>query len=136
MWSKASAIGVKVKSSAVLQMSEEGHVVKMCSSQKREPPSKQYVQDVSQVVNIYENALEVEGVNGEMVDLGFTLSFQKKTVDIKVQLLLEGRRVTMEVNTGSAVSVISETEYKNLFKDFPLQPTSLQLRTYSDDHQL
>jgi hypothetical protein len=42
----------------------------MCSFQKREPPSTRYVQDVSQVVNMNENASEVEGVDGEMVDLG------------------------------------------------------------------
>ena len=46
-----------------------GHMAKMCSFQRREPPSTRYVQDVSQVGNMNENALEVEGVDGKMVDL-------------------------------------------------------------------
>lgn len=36
----------------------------------------------------------------------------------------------MDVDTGSAVSILSETEYNNSFKN-PLQPTNIQLRTCS-----
>ena len=32
----------------------------------------------------------------------------------QVELLLEGKKVRMEVDTGSAVSIVSEREYKNL----------------------
>ena len=112
---------------------KKGHVAKMCSFQKREPPSTRYVQDVSQVVNMNENALEVEVVEGEMVDLGLYSINSRGKSGYQVQLLLEGKQVTMEVDTGSAVSIISETEYNNLFKNFPLQPTTLQLRTYSGE---
>ena len=95
------------------------------------PPSTRYVQDVSQVVSLNENALEVEGVDGEMADLGLYSINSKGKSGYQVQLLLEGKQVTMEVDAGSAVSIISETEYNNLFKNLPLQPTTLQFRTYS-----
>ena len=109
----------------------KGHVTKMCSFQKREPPSTRYVQDVSKVMNMNENASEVEGVDGEMVGLGLYAINSKGNSGYKVQLSLEGKQVTIEVDTGSAVFIMSETEYNNLFKNFPLQPTTLQLRNYS-----
>ncbi|KAL9976320.1 hypothetical protein ACROYT_G013606 [Oculina patagonica] len=67
----------------------KGHVAKMYSFQKREPPSARYVQDVSQVVNMNENASEVEGVDGEMVDLGLYAINSKGKSGYKVQLSLE-----------------------------------------------
>ena len=69
----------------------------------------------------------------EMVDLGlYTINSKgKRGSGYQVQLWLEGKQVTMEVDTGSAVSIISEAEYNTLFKNLPLQPSKLQLRTYS-----
>ena len=39
----------------------------------------------------------------------------------------------MEVDTGSAVSIISETVYKKLFQHLPLKPTHFYLKTYSGE---
>lgn len=39
----------------------------------------------------------------------------------------------MEFDAGSAVSIISETEYNNLFKHLQLKPTNIQLKTYSGE---
>ena len=54
----------------------------------------------------------------------------------QVQLLFEGKPVIMEVDTGSAVSIISiisETVYKKLFQHLPLKPTHFYLKTYSGE---
>ena len=106
----------------------------MCSSQKREPPSTRYVEDVSQVMNTNDVALQVHSED-EMVDFGlYTINSKgKRGSGYQVQLWLEGKQVTMEVDTGSAVSIISEIEYNTLFKNLPLQPSKLQLRTYSGE---
>ena len=48
----------------------------------------------------------------------------------QVALLLEGKKVSMEVDTGSAVSIVSEREYKNLLKHLRLRPTRIHLQTY------
>ena len=106
----------------------------MCSSQKREPSSTCYLEDVSQVMNTNDVALQVHSED-EMVDLGlYTINSKgKRGSDYQVQLWLEGKQVTMEVDTGSAVPIISETEYNTLFKNLPLQPSKLQLRTYSGE---
>ena len=39
----------------------------------------------------------------------------------------------MEVDTGSAVSIVSEVEYKKWFKHLKLQPTHFHLKTYSGE---
>ena len=71
----------------------------------------------------------------QMVDLGlYTINSKGKSGSgYQVQLWLEDKHVTMEVDTGSAVSIISETEYNNLFKNLPIKPTNLQLRTCSGE---
>ena len=51
----------------------------------------------------------------------------------QVQLLLEGKPVRMEVDTGSAVSIVSEVENKKLFEHLKLQPTQFHLKTYSGE---
>ena len=42
----------------------------------------------------------------------------------------------MEVDTGSAVSIVSEVEYKKLFKHLKLQPTQFHLKTYSGENTI
>ena len=39
----------------------------------------------------------------------------------------------MEVDTGSAVSIVSEREYNNLLKHLQLIPTHIHLKTYSGE---
>ena len=39
----------------------------------------------------------------------------------------------MEVDTGSAVSIVSETTYKKLFQHLPLKPTHCYLKKYSGE---
>ena len=51
----------------------------------------------------------------------------------QVQLLLEGKPVSMEVDTGSAVSIVSKVEYKKWFKHLKLQSTQFHLKTYSGE---
>ena len=43
------------------------------------------------------------------------------------------KEVIMEVDTDSAVSIVSETEY-NLLKHLQLRPTHIQLKTFSGEH--
>ena len=49
----------------------------------------------------------------------------------QVQLLFEGKPVRMEEDTGSSVSIVSETVYKKFFQYLPLKPTQFYLKTYS-----
>lgn len=50
----------------------------------------------------------------------------------KVMVKCNGNRMYMEVDTGAAMSVISESLYKSKLKGAKLQPCDVTLRTYTD----
>lgn len=51
---------------------------------------------------------------------------------ITVSLLLNGKKLDMEVNTDAAWSVISESTRQTLFADETLHPSNLVLKTYTN----
>ena len=55
---------------------------------------------------------------------------KNRTDIIWVTLRVAGKPLKMEIDTGSAYSVIPYTVYKKLFKRQQLQPTPVKLRTY------
>ena len=50
---------------------------------------------------------------------------------MKVQLQINGTPLSMEIDTGAAVSIISEPTQRNLFPTATLQPARIKLRTYT-----
>lgn len=52
---------------------------------------------------------------------------------LKVQLIINGREVKMEVDTGAAVSLVSEKTFHQLWPNGRLQPSNIVLRTYSGE---
>ena len=52
---------------------------------------------------------------------------------ITVHPVIEGKVLKMEVDTGTAVSVISNSDYYANFKSIPLEASSETLRAYSGD---
>ena len=52
---------------------------------------------------------------------------------VVVEVALNGKRVTMEVDTGAAMSLISEYTYQKYIRAVPLAPTDLQLHTHTDE---
>ena len=53
---------------------------------------------------------------------------------IYVNPLIENRELTMELDTGSAVSVISKQVYQEMFSDVPLShTTNIKLTTYTGE---
>ena len=55
------------------------------------------------------------------------------TYPITVELEIQGKPVVMEVDTGTAVSVISETTYKELFPNLTLKEVPMGLKTYAGE---
>ena len=55
----------------------------------------------------------------------------KRTDPIVVEVNVSGVPVSMEVDTGAAVSVMSQEQQQELFPAEQLQPTRFTLRTYS-----
>ena len=101
----------------------KGHLAKMCDK-KGKIQSTRYLEVDSPMSNTEEQSglglytLKSKGQGGP----GF-----------QVQLLLEGKPVSMEVDTGSPLSIVSEVEYKKWFKHLKLQPKQFHLKTYSGE---
>ena len=49
----------------------------------------------------------------------------------RVTLILEGKSVKMEIDTGASLSLVSEQTYQEIWPSVPLQSTSVNLKTYS-----
>ena len=52
---------------------------------------------------------------------------------IKVQLEIQGNEMTMEVDTGASVSIISNIVYSENFSDISLQKSDTMLKTYNGE---
>ena len=52
---------------------------------------------------------------------------------MRVQLQINGIPLSMEIDTGAAVSIISEQTQRNLFPTATLQPARIKLRTYTGE---
>ena len=95
----------------------------MCT-QYRESHSTRHVENVS-LTDVTEGTVDLS--------LYILKGKGKGRFGYQVELLLEGKKVSMEIDTGSAVSIISEREYNNLLKDLQLRPTRIHLKTYSGE---
>ena len=52
---------------------------------------------------------------------------------IETKVWVKNHIITMKVDTGAALSLISEDTYSSNYNSFPLQPTETQLRTYNEE---
>ena len=69
-----------------------------------------------------------EESDGEYGDL-YHFSDSKNRRPISLEVYLEGRPLIMELDTGSAVSVVSKEVYQEYLHHVPLKDTFLKLRT-------
>ena len=72
-----------------------------------------------------------EDVNSEILVLYHDKLSSDKPLEVDLQL--EGKPLRMEVDTGAAVSLVSEETYRSLFPTVPLQSSMTKLRTYSGE---
>ena len=102
-----------------------GHTQRAC--RKRQATS----QMTEAGINVMEGD-DSEESDGEFGNL-YHVSDIKNTKPISLKIYLEGRPVTMELDTGSVVSVMSERVYLDYLRHIPLKDTSLKLRTYTGE---
>ena len=63
----------------------------------------------------------------------YHVSGNRSRKPISFEVYLKGQLVTMELDTGSAVSVMSEGVYREYLRHVPLKDTLLKLRTYTGE---
>ncbi|XP_062608629.1 uncharacterized protein K02A2.6-like [Saccostrea cucullata] len=111
-----------------------GHIERACMKKKRD---RNKGRNTSLFYNEEESHSEERytEVNGEPL-LHITSTFHMKShhePPITVQPIIEGKVIKMEVDTGTAVSVISKSDYSANFGNVNLEPSSELLRAYSGD---
>ena len=75
-----------------------------------------------------------EGKEGssESDDLTLFTIGERSSPPITVQLHVEGKPLSMELDTGAAVSIISEQVQRSLYPEAELRASNVTLRTYTD----
>ena len=61
----------------------------------------------------------------------FNLEKEKKVQPLRASVLIDGKPLSMEMDTGAALSVVSEETWKKLGRDRELEFGDVILRTYS-----
>ena len=96
----------------------------MCHSAKSQSGSRKTLG--AEVAWNHKLAIEAEDDDLPLFVLG-----TGSTTPIQVDVSLNGVPVTMEVDTGAAVSVMSRRQQEELFPGAELQPSRILLRTYT-----
>ena len=118
----------RFKSEVCRSCGKTGHIAKVC---RTKPPDKKTTdgKPCSYVTQDSDTEYQL-----------FDSDFQLFVVDtassnpLKTTLHIEGHDLTMEIDTGAAVSLVSEHTVNNSFlKDLPCHQTSVRLRTYTGE---
>lgn len=109
-----------------------GHIAPACRSKMFKPKKGQIHGKVKKTYRISDGQQsdEVDSSDGEFK----IYNFGKQSADpIVVPLTLNGKTLNMEVDTGAALSVISEATRLTHFPKETLHPSNLILKTYTDE---
>ena len=115
------ATNCRFKSEDCRLCGKRGHIAKVCRSKKPELTTSKQVHSLSEDSTVSEYTLfPVQSSNCK---------------PLQTTLMVEGHELIMEVDTGAAVSIVSEDTMNSLpfLKDLPLQLTSVRLRTYTGE---
>ena len=63
----------------------------------------------------------------------YCLSEAERSKPINVEVVVDGKPLTMELDTGAAVSLVSESTYQEYWPDRQLQECKTRLSTYSGE---
>ena len=106
-----------------------GHIAPVCRSRK--PTSTRRSRPKQPTPTPKAKWVDVEASDSEEAAL-FTIG-EKTTNPISVEVKVNGRNLSMELDTGAAVSIMSNTTRKAVFPRAKVQPCSVNLRTYTGE---
>lgn len=118
---------------------KKGHIERVCRSKKRGAQPIQKNTNRQKKAGTYKKAVHV--VEKEVTDSDSTddelplhiLSVAGGSNSYWTTPLLEGKPVRMEIDTGAAVSLVSETVYQKHLQHLPVQPARVVLKTYTGE---
>ena len=111
---------------------KRGHIAPVCRSLKKkcQPWRKKPGLGTKYVTTTDDQEPELEKDN-ESLPL-YTVG-GGATPPIKVPLSVEGKLLSMELDTGAAVTIVSEKQYNDFFSNLPLKKSQVLLKTYSGE---
>ena len=108
-----------------------GHIATACRSKPAKTPHKKQKHKSS--THHVQDDQQLSGGNSSDEDFRLHKLDKRSPDPIIVPLQLNGKKLDMEVDTGAALSVISETTRLAVFPEETLHPSKLILKTYTDE---
>ena len=122
----------KCKEKDCLQCGKRGHITRACPAENNSRPSYAWSKHQRQSAHhrlSKTHALEEE----EDATLFNTTASSARAKALMVEPTINGTPIRMELDTGSIVSIILYCLYRHHLSGLPLSPTSVVLKTYSDE---
>ena len=141
-----SASNCRFREAVCYNCGKKGHISSVCRSRSKLPqqssrPSKPTGQvshgrskqrNTHRVQEIDSTTSDKEAGSGDEYRL-LMMTDRSSSDSIMVQVTINGKKLTMELDTGAAVSIISDRTRRSMFPDLQLRKSSLTLRTYTDE---
>ncbi len=108
---------------------KKGHIKVACRSKKQPIRGKRQFhrrKGATKWVDTNDSGEEPEETDVEVYSIG-----NRSNHPILVEVQVDGRELTMEVDTGAAVSVISEQGLRKILPDAEIKATNVKLRTFT-----
>ena len=115
---KHSRESCRFKSYKCNKCQEKGHLARACSAQSKDT---YFVEEESETV---EDDFDLMGI--------FQIDLQKSKT-YSVDIVVAGHKVSMDIDTGAAVSVIPVNLYKRYLSHYALMDSKVKLRTYGGE---
>lgn len=110
---------------------KKGHINTVCRSKKQPQRGKRQFQrhkGTTKWVATNDSGEDTEETDVEVYSVG-----KRSNHPILVEVRINGQELTMEVDTGAAVSIISEQRLKKVLPDAEIKATNVKLRTYTSE---
>ena len=133
-----SAGTCRFKDSECHACGKKGHIAPACRSKPRTQPRQQqpshkgkFSKRKPETTHQIQTEAAAEGSSSDEYPI-FKLG-ERSSKPLEVPLIINGKRLTMELDTGAAVSIISEATRKEFFPNEKLHQSKILLKTYTEE---
>ena len=119
---------------------KKGHIASACRSKSQARSLRKGTQSAFRnktrpqgTHELHQEKQATENTDSEAKEFPLFKFNEPSSNPIEIQVKINDQCLTMEVDTGAAVSIISNSTRKKLFPRLKLQPSKLVLKTYTDE---
>ena len=117
----------RFKEATCYKCGNKGHIERACRSKAKQKPRPSYQKPVH---SLDEDTRDAEQ---DLSNLGIFSVRGNNNNPIWIEPEIDGKFVRMELDTGSALSVMSKRDFEDMFGNKPLEKTSVTFKTYSGE---